>query len=341
MISSGSGDGNKLSGLLPIIAAFFGNAVVCVAKFVGFIMTGSGAMFSEAVHSFADTANQSLLIIGVKKTKKQPNHLFPYGHGRERFIWALISACGIFFIGAGVTSYHGVDALINKPAIHFNVWNLYILLAAFVIESFTLWLAFKDVRKHFPNDTWGTIFKKADPTTLAVIYEDGLAVIGVALAGLSIILSRVTGQIFWDAVGSIAIGTSLGIAAIILIAKNRSYLITKCIPEEDEKLVLQVLNSEPTIEKVLDFKSAVLDVDKYLIKCDIEFNASSLMKEFNKHHFLENEYEDVKESYENFLKFSVEYMDRVPRLVGKKIDDIERKIRAKVPEAIFIDIEIN
>lgn len=341
MISSDSSEGRKISGLLPIIAAFFGNAVVCVAKFVGFVMTGSGAMFSEAVHSFADTANQSLLIIGVKKTKKQPNHLFPYGYGRERFIWALISACGIFFIGAGVTIYHGVEALINKPEIHFNIWNLYILLAAFIIESFTLWLAFKDVRKHYPQNTWKDIFKKADPTTLAVIYEDGLAVIGVALAGASIILSRVTGQIFWDAIGSIAIGLSLGVAAIILIAKNRNYLITKCIPEEDEKLVLQVLNSDPTIEKVLDFKSAVLDVDKYLIKCDIEFNASALMKEFNKHHFLENEYEEVKESYENFLKFSVEYMDRVPRLVGRKIDDIEKKIRAKVPEAIFIDIEIN
>ncbi|QQG52254.1 MAG: cation transporter [Candidatus Falkowbacteria bacterium] len=341
MISSATTEDSKISGLLPVIAAFFGNATVCVAKFLGFALTGSGAMFSEAVHSFADTANQSLLIIGVKKTKKQPNHLFPYGYGRERFIWALISACGIFFIGAGVTIYHGVEALINKPEIQFNVWNLYILLAAFIIESFTLWLAFKDVRRHFPEDTWKTIFRKADPTTLAVIYEDGLAVIGVALAGFSIILSQVTGQIFWDAIGSIAIGTSLGIAAIILIAKNRNYLITKCIPVEAEEMVLAVLNSDPAIEKVLDFKSAVLDVDKYLIKCDIEFNASALMKEFNKHHFLENEYEEVKESYENFLKFSVDYMDRVPRLVGQKIDDLEKKIRAQVPEAVFIDMEIN
>ncbi len=343
MISAGGNENgkSKISGLLPIMAAFFGNAVVCVAKFAGFILTGSGAMFSEAVHSFADTANQSLLIIGVKKTKKQPNSLFPYGYGRERFIWALISACGIFFIGAGVTMYHGIAALIEKPEVQYSVWNLYILLAAFIIESFTLWLAVKDVKKHFPNDKWGVIFEKADPTTLAVIYEDGLAVIGVLLASMSIILTRITGQIFWDAIGSIAIGLSLGIAAIVLIAKNRSYLITKAIPLAAKDAVLEILNSDPTIEKVLDFKSAVLDVDKYLIKCDVEFNASAMMTEFNQYHFLENEYEDVKESYENFLKFSVDYMDRVPRLVGRKIDDLEKKIRAKVPEAIFIDMEIN
>lgn len=340
MIKNSSAE-KKLSGLLPILAAFFGNAIVCVAKFAGFVLTGSGAMFSEAIHSLADTANQSLLIIGVKRTAQKPNRLFPYGYGKERFIWALISACGIFFIGCGVTVYHGVGALINEPEVQFSIWNIYILLAAFIIESFTLWLAFKDVRKHYPEQKWKTIFKEADPTTLAVIYEDGLAVIGVTLAGVSIILSKLTGEIFWDALGSIAIGISLGIAAIMLISKNRSFLITKAIPAGTEEIILEILNNDPSVEKILDFKSAVLDVDKYLIKFDLEFNASALMKEFNQHHFLENEYEEIKESYENFLKFSVDYMDRVPRLVGRKIDDIEKKIRAKVPEAVFIDIEIN
>jgi zinc transporter 9 len=341
MLISETSAKSKISGLLPVIAAFSGNAVVCVAKFSGFFLTGSGAMFSEAIHSLADTANQSLLIIGVRQTAKKPNKFFPYGYGKERFIWALISACGIFFIGCGITVYHGVNALINKPEIHYSSLNLYILLAAFIIESFTLWLAFSDIRKHHPRKKLKNIFKEADPTTMAVVYEDGLAVIGVAVAGLSIILSRLTGQIFWDAVGSIIIGLSLGVAAIMLISKNRNYLITKSIPSGTEEIILEILNTDPTIEKVLDFKSAVLDVDKYLIKCDVEFNASSLMKEFNQHHFLENEYEEVKESYENFLKFSVDYLDRVPRLVGRKIDDIEKKIRAKVPEAVFIDIEIN
>lgn len=337
----GSHKSNKISGFLPVLAAFSGNAVVCAAKFAGFFMSGSGAMFSEAIHSFADTANQFLLIVGVKLSVKKPNNLYPYGHGKERFIWALISACGIFFIGCGITIYHGIQSLIDHPAIHFNPWNLYILIAAFIIESFTLWLAVRDLKEHFPEARLKKILAEADPTTLAVVYEDGLAVLGVAIAFASVFLTYLTGNIYWDAFGSITIGVLLGVAAIILIAKNRDYLITKAIPVEVEELIKDILNSEPTIEKVLDFKSAVLDVDKYLIKCDVEFNASALMKEFNQHHFLENEYDEVKESYENFMKFSVDYMDRVPRLVGKKIDEIERKIRSQEPKAIFIDIEIN
>jgi len=339
MISTNSK--TKVSGIIPVVAAFTGNSLVCAGKFIGFLMTGSGAMFSEAVHSFADTANQSLLIIGVRKSVKKPDRLYPYGYGKERFIWALISACGIFFIGSGVTIYHGIISLIDHPEIHFRVWNFYILLAAFIIESFTLWLAFRDLKIHFPETKWKTIFKEADPTTLAVVYEDGLAVLGVLVAGVSIALSYLTGKIYWDAIGSIIIGILLGIAAIILIAKNRNYLITKSIPLETEELVKEILRSDPTIEKVLDFKSAILDVDKYLIKCDVEFNASAMIKELSSHHFLENEYLSAKESYENFMKFSVDYMDRVPRMVGKKIDELEKKIKAQVPQAVFIDIEIN
>lgn len=341
MLSAQSASNGKISGLLPVIAAFTGNAIVCTAKFFGFAVTGSGAMFSEAIHSLADTANQSLLIIGVRKSVKKPDEEYPYGYGKERFIWALISACGIFFIGCGITTYHGVISLLSGQEAHFNPLNIYILVVAFVIESFTLWLAFRDLKKHFPDDKFSKIIDEADPTTLAVIYEDGLAVIGVLVALASIVLAYLTGQAFWDAIGSIVIGLLLGVAAIMLIAKNRNYLITKSIPKEIEELIIDILNNDPTVEKVLDFKSAILDVDKYLIKCDIEFNASSLIRELSKHHFLENEYEEVKESYENFMKFSVDYMDRVPRLVGRKIDELEKKIRAQVPQAVFIDIEIN
>jgi len=337
-------NGAKVSGLFPVIAALIGNAVVCVAKFVGFFMTGSGALFSEAIHSFADTANQFLLVIGVHKSVKGPDKEFNYGHGKERFIWALISACGIFFIGCGVTVYHGINSLIHPEEIHFSFWAIIILVVSFIIEFSTFLIAIREIRGQVlkkAKNNFKKALAEADPSTLAVLYEDGLAVGGIIIALISIVLTYLTGQIYWDAVGSILIGLLLGAMAIFLIAKNRNYLITMSIPKDIEEIVLEIFNNDPTIEKVLDFKTAILDVDKYLIKCDVEFNASGLLKEMSQHHFFENEYEEAKESYENFMKFSVEYLDRVPRLVGKKIDEIEKKIRAKVPQAIFIDIEIN
>lgn len=334
-------DFSKTAGFWPVLAALLGNFFVGIAKFFGFLVSGSGSLFSESIHSLADTANQSLLIIGVRRSVKQPTKLFPYGYGRERFIFALISACGIFFIGCGITVYHGLNSLIHPDLVHFKPVTLYILFLALLIESGTLWLAIRDIRKHFPKSKLKIILKEADPTTLAVVYEDGLAVIGVLVALASIVLTYITGQVYWDAIGSIIIGLLLGVAAIILINKNRHYLITRSIPKGLEDELIELIESDPFVEKVSDFKSAILDVDKYLIKCDIEFNASALAKELSEHGFLEDEYEEVKESYQNFMKFCVEYADRVPRMVGQKIDGLEKKIRQLVPQAVFIDIEIN
>lgn len=329
------------SGFWPVLAAFAGNATVCVGKFIGFFVSGSSAMFSEAIHSFADTANQSLLLIGLRRSRLAPSEEYPYGHGRERYIWALISACGIFFVGAGVTVYHGIDSLWHPGDFHFSFWPVLILIVSFIIEGFTLWLAFKELRRSHPGKKWSKILKTADPTTLAVVYEDGLAVFGVLVALLAYLLTEFTGNHYWDAAGSIFIGALLGVAAIILIDKNRHYLVTTSIPAEIEEEVKAILLSDPTIEKLLDFKSAILDVDKYLIKCDVEFNAAAMIQNLEQHHFLSNEYKEIQNDYEEFMKFCVDYMDRVPRLVGRKIDEIEKRIQERFPKIVFIDIEIN
>ncbi|MEI6835363.1 MAG: cation diffusion facilitator family transporter [Candidatus Falkowbacteria bacterium] len=331
----------KTAGKLPVIAAIFGNSIVGLAKLAGFLVTGSGAMFSESIHSLADTLNQSLLLVGVERSHLKPDHDHPYGHGRERYIWALISACGIFFIGCGITVYHGIDSLIHGHEFVFNYFPVIILFTSFIIEGFTFWLAYHELKTRFPRAKWKTINKNADPTTLAVVYEDGLAVLGVLIALLSIVLAFFTGHAYWDSIGSIIIGVLLGVVAIVLINKNRHYLITKAIPHEMEDDVKEILLADPSIEKIYDFKSAIFDADRYLIKCEVEFNASALMKEMNKYHFLSDKYDEVQGDREEFNKFCVEYLDRVPRLVGKKIDEIEKKIKERFPQIVFIDIEIN
>ena len=77
---------------LAVYAAIGGNSIVTVAKFAGFLMTGSGALLSEAVHSLADVGNQTLLAVGMKKSQKPADETHPFGYGQEAIIWALISA---------------------------------------------------------------------------------------------------------------------------------------------------------------------------------------------------------------------------------------------------------
>ncbi len=332
---------NKSIGYFPVIAALTGNIIVMVLKFISAFVSGSATMFSEAIHSLADSSNQILLFIGIKRSVKKPSESFIYGHGRERFLWALISACGVFFIGAGVTVYSGIMALLHEKEIHTGVLTYLVLVIAFVIELITFGLAWYELKKLNPQKHFKTILKDGDPSTLAVFYEDGIAVLGVTIAFGSILLTHYTGLHYFDAIGSIVIGIILGIMALFLINKNREFLIGKAMPDEMRDEIIEILEADTAIEKVLDFKSIVLDYGIYRVKCEVEFNGYSLLKDVLKDGDLKDEFETINNDYEEFLKFCVYYSDQVARLMGRKIDELEGKLHKRFPQVKHIDIEVN
>jgi len=63
-------DGGHGHGTKAIIAAFFANLGIAVAKFVGFAFTRSGSMLAESIHSVADTGNQGLLLLGGRRARR-------------------------------------------------------------------------------------------------------------------------------------------------------------------------------------------------------------------------------------------------------------------------------
>lgn len=332
---------SKIHGRRSVLLALTGNAIITVFKFVGFFVSGSSALFSEAVHSFADTMNQSLLLVGIKRSLKKADAEFAYGYGQERFLWALISACGIFFLGAGVTAVHGVQALSQKGHVTYSSMIFYILIASFIIEAYTFWAAVWELKAGQIGVSMKKLLRDGDPTVIAVIYEDGVALLGVFVAFISISLSKYTGNSYWDGIGSIIIGLMLAAVAILLISKNRSFLIRKSIPESVKTQIIGLLEEDPAIERVIDFKSSVLDIGRYHIKCEIEFNGPALFQEIYQRNSLQQEFDDIDGDFVEFKKFFLENLDRVPRVMGRRIDQIEKRIMAEVPAATHIDIEIN
>ena len=331
----------KIHGQNSVLSAVGGNFLIAVLKLIGFFISGSASMFSEAVHSIADTINQGLLLIGLRRSVKLSDEDHSYGYGRERFIWALISACGIFFIGAGVTVYHGIHKLLVGGEFTTSPIITVILAISFVVESLTLYIAVNELKKAHPGESFFDALQDGDPTTIAVIYEDTIGVVGVAIAFLSIMLSALTGNNYYDAIGSILVGLMLGAMAIALIEKNRQMLIEKSVPDEIEERVLEIMHADPMIEKVIDFKSSTLDINIYRVKCEVEFNGAALMREIFVQGDLKNEYEIIKQDYSEYMQLCLDLVDRTPRLIGKKIDELESRIKAEIPSVKHIDIEVN
>jgi zinc transporter 9 len=334
-------ESQRIAGIVPVLLALAGNLVITLMKFAGFLASGSGALFSEAIHSLADTLNQTLLLIGVKSSRRNADREFSYGYGKERFFWALISACGIFFLGAGVTIYHGIELLLSQEEPHISGFLFVILFVSLVVESCTFAAAAWELKTRYPKKNIKEILRSGDPATIAVLYEDGVAVLGVIVALISITLTHLTGSAVWDAFGSIAIGCLLGGVAVALVRKNRKYLIGVTIPEEVRKRVIDIIESDSAIDRVIDFKSSVLDIGSYHVKCEVEFNGSVLIKTALERNMLKEEFEAARTDYEGFLRFLVDYSDRIPRLMGLRIDEIEKRIQTAVPEIRHIDIEIN
>jgi len=333
---------HKTEGNKSVVAALIGNTFVTIIKSIVAIISGSASMFAESVHSFADTLNQSLLLIGLKRSKRPADDIHGYGYGIERFFWSLISACGILFIGAGVTIYHSIDSLLDastNSVNHFNYLTIVVLCIAFVVESITLYIAIKELKG---NEKFSKkIFLDADPVTLAVVYEDSAAVLGVLVALAAQGLMYITGNNTYDSVGGIVVGLILGFLAVLLIIKNHNYIIGKSLNEETTEEIIELLLEDPCIEHVSEFKSVAIDINKYRIYTTVEWNGSPLYEEIYEAGDLKEEFDEIKNDFKKFTKLMFKTTDRIPRLVGTRIDEIEKRIKEKFPEVMYVDIEIN
>lgn len=198
------------------------NTVIAAAKGFGWMATGSPTLFAETIHSLADVANQVLLKTGEVRAKAPANREHPFGHGQEKYFWALVSAVSVFFVGCGLNVYHGVHALIQRaPVDPFTPLVLGLLLFAFALESLTLWVAVREI------GGWkGMLANRHNTTVLAVILEDAIALLGIVLtlvvAGVSLAWGP---RPVFDAVVAIAVGALLGVMALFLASINRRILI--------------------------------------------------------------------------------------------------------------------
>jgi cation diffusion facilitator family transporter len=212
-----------------VLVAFGANLAIAIAKTVAAMLSGSASMTAEAAHSWADTGNQGFLIIANRRSSRPPDAERPLGYGREAYVWSLLAAVGLFVVGGSLSVWRGISELLHGEATSENYLIAYIVLGvAFALESSSLFQAFRQLRgeaQQFDRDLLDHVLETSDPTTRAVFAEDSAALIGIVLAVLGIGMHQITGDAAWDAVGSILVGVLLGAVAVILIDRNRRYLV--------------------------------------------------------------------------------------------------------------------
>lgn len=321
-----------------VLAALAVNTVLTAVKGIAFMMTGSGAMLSEAIHSFADFMNQGLLYIGIKRADRAADKEFQYGYGRERFVWALMSAVGIFFMGCGFTVLHGIHALQHPEAMNGHSIALGVLGLSLLLDLGVFIFAFRSLWRQKGTTPFLTFLKtEADPPEVAVLLEDGAACVGVLIAMAAIGLSVVTGDPSWDAIGSILIGILLGVVALWLIERNLKLLTGPRIPANDEARVRAVLKASPLIENVQRMRTQAIDTQTFDVELDVRFSSQAICDALSEP--VRADFPQVA-AVDSFERFQLDYTNRVLETVGQEIDRIECELAEEDEAFRFVDIEI-
>jgi zinc transporter 9 len=330
-----------------VLVAVSVNAVITVAKFFGYVMTGSPALLAEGIHSTADVGNQFLLYIGIKSSQKDADPDHPYGFGPARYLWNLKSAMGIFFLGAGATLWHGGHTLYEHLAHgaeahggpdESSMWGIGILTLAFVLEGFSLLVAIKGIAKDKGDQSWCEYIREGDdPTSVGVLLEDGAAVLGVVIALVGVTISHVTHSPVADSIASILIGLLLAWLAIFLAKANGRLLIGASVSTRQKQRIQEVLEADEMVEKVQDLKTSIIGQGRMRVKCEVDLYEKLIAKRMKDS--LKQDADRIRNG-EDPLKVIVDVVGRSVRITGDEIERLERKIKDVAPTAVHIDLEL-
>ncbi len=255
-----------------IFAALAGNTLIAVTKFVAAFFTGSSAMLSEAIHSLVDTGNQGLLLYGMARAKRPPDEAFPFGHGKEIYFWSFIVAILIFALGGGVSIYEGIKHIEHPEPMANPIINYLVLGLAMLFEGAAWVFALREFTR--AKGKWGyveAIQRAKDPSIFVVLFEDTAAMLGLMVAFLGIVLTQLTGQLWYDGAASVIIGLILVGTAIWLAYETKGLLIGESASRDVVEGIRTIVGAESLAEHVNEVLTMHMGPDFILVNLSVDF----------------------------------------------------------------------
>jgi cation diffusion facilitator family transporter len=264
-----------------VLAALAGNLAIAVCKLAAAILSRSTATLAEAVHSFADSGNQALLLVGMHLAARPADKRHPFGRASERYFWPFVVALLLFSVGGAFAVFEGVDHLVH-PSVgsHSRVWSYVVLGVSLAFEAVSLRVAFREFREMAGGRSLRqALLETRDPTVPLVLAEDTTAMAGLLLALLAVTLSGLTGQDFWDPLGSVIIGALLCAVALILARVTHGLLIGEGATAADQSRVLELTQQVPGVARVTQLLTMHLGPDVVVLAMKIAFLPTLSVKE--------------------------------------------------------------
>jgi cation diffusion facilitator family transporter len=264
-------------GTRPVRIAFAANVGIFLVKAVSAYITGSAAMFSETLHSLADSMNSVFLILGIYLASRPADRTHPFGYGKEVYFWSFVAAMFMLGVVSVSSVYRGFDQITHERTVE----NINVAIAALAIsialEAVAVSFAVQGLTR-CSNQLGGACTKNPlrafgrvnDPTLKLIFVEDTVALFGVSIALVFLIVVRQTNINVLDGYASMIIGLVLGVLAIFLAMENREKLIGAAADEVTEKRIADLARMEPGIKGVLSVKTMFMGSNRMIVHLLVE-----------------------------------------------------------------------
>ncbi len=257
-----------------VIAAFFANLGIAIAKFIGFVFTRSSSMLAESIHSAADTGNQALLLLGGRLSKRDPDEEFQFGYARERYFWSFVVAMVLFSLGSLFALFEGYEKIRHPEELENVIWAFGILSLGFVFEGYAFLTAVRTARDIKGQRTWWQFIRTSRvPELTVVLLEDFGALTGLFVAITAIGIATITGAPIWDGIGTVSIGLLLGAIAILLAFEMKGLLIGESARPGVYQEIRSAMQGSPHVVDVIHLRTQHFGPEELLVGAKIVFDS--------------------------------------------------------------------
>jgi len=262
-------------GTRAVFVALLANIGIAIAKFGGYLLTGSSSMLAESVHSVADSSNQALLLIAGKRATRRASEVHQFGYGRVRYVAAFVVSIVLFTLGGLFALYEAWHKYSDPHPIDSWQWvPIAVLLIAVAMESFALRTAVIEANHARGKMSLRQYVRQSrSPEIPVILLEDTGALCGLVFALFGVSMTLATGDGRWDAVGSAAIGVLLVVIAVFLAIEMHSMLIGEsALPAHHDAIEASLCGEG--IDRVIHMRTMHLGPDDVLVAAKVAVTAT-------------------------------------------------------------------
>jgi len=294
---AGSGDSTR-----AILFALGANLAIACAKGVAAYFTRSSAMLAETVHSLADCGNQLLLLFGMRQARKPASPDYPLGYGKAIYFWSFLVAVMLFTVGGMFSLYEGVHKLQHPEPMQRWWWAAGVLVFGIIAEGVSMRACLQEVAKLRDGRSLWQWFRQSRQSELVVIFgEDFAALLGLCFALAAVLLTALTGNPLWDAIGTVMIGALLIVVAVLVAIEIKAMLIGQSVDPAVQARMRRFLDERPEIGNVINLITLQLGNDVMVsVQAEMreEQSAHSLAMQINDvERALKREFPEVRWSF--------------------------------------------